>query len=814
MSDDVQIEAQFERDEIIEYELPDLSPTPSEKQPRDQIPREQSQERLPIATTRDKSPEVASMVNNMSLGRNRSLEKRKAPASADQEAQISRPGKILKAGKLQRDTVIVPPIISQAPGRRLGRPTNALPGARPTVKTGSDLFNIEQAYREDDQKDDQKNDNVDRREDRPEKFQSIAINESPSENPTVILGALRNIPALVSTSTNRNPPGDDDKLDDEADKPINAAGPPSSPPAAPRRSTRVSQKPINRSMPGGSQQINGTKVSKPQSGAASRSPVHRKRLKNQRGRPKGSASSKAPQPQATGGNTGHNPSNQNVDLTPRGTPKKLKVNAATATSIQHNLREPRPSKRATDQPYAVLTASESHEESEHEVAGPEEADRHDDDGHTVNQHDGAEYLTTSINQAPQVHKENDTGGTSTTFPSARYTDEDPSPQRACRIPEESQAAEDDASYATSSSSSGNEKSASEDFPELSDIPEEFGLEIFGMDDVWRKIKTQLRKVGVWKETRKKPGLKTGYISKLFGVVEEAIQAYTLPISESSPESSVLDELAERQRKLVENVEASITRISETEFEGNESNVLQDIYFHAIPQLMALLDKALKARTVQLSKKRETSALEEIIRIQEMSAHLCRKASRWKAKLSTKRPVKQTINAIGPQLKLLLVKFNDELRERKRRLNQRENDAKRAKLRRFEEESDRQAWQEVQRVKQARNQEIWEAISQKPVGPRPGMAVQLSQARNQEAECRRGQAQWTEEQDVQLFIEFFANGLEDLSVEDRCLRVLSAPSLDNKLPEHIRERIVYYKEALELTLSSKGCRVPEWLPALE
>ncbi|KAL8982773.1 MAG: hypothetical protein Q9177_005171, partial [Variospora cf. flavescens] len=217
--------------------------------------------------------------------------------------------------------------------------------------------------------------------------------------------------------------------------------------------------------------------------------------------------------------------------------------------------------------------------------------------------------------------------------------------------------------------------------------------------------------------------------------------------------------------LVENVEASIMGISETEFEGNESNVLQDIYFHAIPQMMALLDKALKARTVQLSKKRDTSALEEIIRIQEMSANLCRKASRRKAKLSTKRPVKQTINAIGPQLKSLLKKFNAELRERKRCLNQRENNAKRAKLRRLEEESDRQAWQEVQRVKQARNQEIWEAISQKPVGPRPGMAVQLPQARNQEAERRRCQAQWTEEQDVQLFIEFFANGLEDLSGKD-------------------------------------------------
>lgn len=50
-------------------------------------------------------------------------------------------------------------------------------------------------------------------------------------------------------------------------------------------------------------------------------------------------------------------------------------------------------------------------------------------------------------------------------------------------------------------------------------------------------------------------------------------------------------------------------------------------------------------------------------------------------------------------------------------------------------------------------------------------------------------------------------------EERFLRALNAPLLKNKLPAHIRERMVRYKEAVEVSLTSRGRNVPEWLSAM-
>lgn len=50
----------------------------------------------------------------------------------------------------------------------------------------------------------------------------------------------------------------------------------------------------------------------------------------------------------------------------------------------------------------------------------------------------------------------------------------------------------------------------------------------------------------------------------------------------------------------------------------------------------------------------------------------------------------------------------------------------------------------------------------------------------------------------------------LVAEERCLRVLNAPLLKNKLPEHIRERVLGYKEAIGLIRRSQGLQVEGWL----
>ncbi|KAL8963443.1 MAG: hypothetical protein Q9193_000296 [Seirophora villosa] len=753
MSDDIQIEAQWVRDAIAN-ENPD-PPDPPEKQLEDSISKEQAQENLPIATSPEGKPEVANMINSMSLRKNKPLDKRSAPYKTEpskkrkvarlgnQDAQLAGPGETQKANKLQHETklahsVVIPP----AQRGQLKRPKKALADGGPThPKPGANVWEPEDG--EDDRKHGQEDHLGDENQARPQQFESVAIHDTPSKSTAGSDAAFKNIPEPVLSSKG--------KADAQADKPSSPAAPPSPLSAVSRRHTRAAQKPINHSIPGGNQQSDGSKVSKLQPGAASGSPVQESIVKRP-GRPRGSAPPHDLQSEATNGKHRHNLRNRNVDMSASGQPKQSKADAVTAASTKRDVPASRSSKRTKGQP-PTPAPSEGHEQPDHEVADSDESDSREVDGEAAERKEADNEEEESLSEATDSHQR-DNG----------------------------------------------------DSEELPDMQEQPSPGLLGMDGAWREIKLAVRTIGTsarkGKETSYNPPLTTIQVKRLIKVLEEAIKAYASPVSERSPEPTVLDELAERQEKLVKGIEKSINKLSEINFKGNENDVICDIYVHAIPQLVALLDKALEARSVQLSKKRHIIALEEIIRIQDVLASLCEKALQWGAKPSTIGPLMQPVRTMGPLLQSLQGRFKATLRERK------------LKARRLEEENDKRAWEQVQRDKQARNQEIWEAISQKSVGPRPGMVLQLSQARSQNPERRTGQAQWTDEQDLQLFMEFFAEGLEDLSVEERCLRVLSAPSLDNKLPQHIRERIVHYKEALEVTLSNKGFRVPEWLPALQ
>ncbi|KAL9013375.1 MAG: hypothetical protein Q9173_001923 [Seirophora scorigena] len=757
MSDDIQIDAQWDRDAIAN-ENPDLS-DPPEKQFQDSISKEQAQENLPIAASPEKKPEVATLINSMSLGKNKPLKKGSAPHKTEpskkrkisrlvnQDAQLARPGKTQKANKLQHGTVLAHSVvIPQVQRGQLKRPKALALGGPTHRKPVVDPWEPEDE--EDDPEHDQKDDLGDEHQARPQQSESVAIHDTPSKSPAGSDPALKTIPELVLSSTNRIIPRHEGKADAQADKISSATAPPSPLPAASRRNTRAAQKPINLSIPGGNQQSDGSKISKLQPGAASGSPVQGRMLRKP-GRPRASAPPNVLQSEATNGNHRHNLRNREVGMSASGQPKQPKVDAVTAASTKRDVRASRSSKRTKGQP-PTPAPPEGHEQPDHEVADSDESDRREADG------EGAER------------------------------------EEADREEEES-----------SSEAIDSDQSSHGDFEELPDIQEQTSPELLGTDSAWREIKFAIRTI---EETRENRPVKTRHMKRLVSVMEKATKAYALPVLESSPEPTVLDERAEQQQKRIKGIEKSINKLSEIEFKGNKSDVIRDIYVHAIPQLVALLDSALEARSVQLSRKRHISALEEIIRIQDVLASLCEKALGWRAKPSTFRPIMQPVRTMRPILQSLQDRFKATLRERKRRLK--------LKARRLEEENDKRAWEQVQTDKQARNQEIWEAISQKSVGPRPGKVLQLSQARSQDPERQTGQAQWTDEQDLQLFMEFFAEELQDLSVEERCLRVLSAPSLDNKLPKHIRERIVHYKEALEVTLSNKGCRVPDWLPALE
>ncbi|KAL8746208.1 MAG: hypothetical protein Q9184_007776 [Pyrenodesmia sp. 2 TL-2023] len=232
-------------------------------------------------------------------------------------------------------------------------------------------------------------------------------------------------------------------------------------------------------------------------------------------------------------------------------------------------------------------------------------------------------------------------------------------------------------------------------------------------------------------------------------------------------------------------------------------------------MVVLLDKAVRTRRAQLLKKSKVDALEEIIRIQDILLVLCQKARDWKTKPTTDRPITRPTILIQRPLKALRKRFGTTLADRKRRLQRKIADAK---ARQLEEESAQEAWEEAQRkvkAHQARNRLIHEALARKEAELRPAPLLSQLQPKGQVSEGRTEKKNhWSCEQDKVLLKEIFAEEHGDIPAEERFLRVLNVPLLKNKLPGHIRERMLCFKEAIEVTRSKQGRPVEEWLLAME
>ena len=46
-----------------------------------------------------------------------------------------------------------------------------------------------------------------------------------------------------------------------------------------------------------------------------------------------------------------------------------------------------------------------------------------------------------------------------------------------------------------------------------------------------------------------------------------------------------------------------------------------------------------------------------------------------------------------------------------------------------------------------------------------------------------------------------------------MNLLNTPLLQNKLPEHIRQRTLYYKPYMEMAYTEVGKEVPDWVSSL-
>ncbi|KAL8940768.1 MAG: hypothetical protein Q9216_002648 [Gyalolechia sp. 2 TL-2023] len=351
-------------------------------------------------------------------------------------------------------------------------------------------------------------------------------------------------------------------------------------------------------------------------------------------------------------------------------------------------------------------------------------------------------------------------------------------------------------------------------PDLQDS----NIVLFGSDEAWQEVLRAELKIGVSKirgrEQRKIPELTTRIIQSLVKRSEDAVRSY------ESLASKATVEMVDRHQRYLSRTQRKIANLplSTMLSEDEEDRLIQDIYAHAVPCMVALLKKALETRSPVIATGHNVAILEEIISIQDALLTLCERARKSIAKPETERPIIQPTVTIKAHVETVRAAFDAELDKQRRYIRKRNNEARRLKEREKEECAQYKQAEIRRREKDERDRREWEEVSQKCAGL-PGFRKFSSQPQNKNGpEHRRLEEpvanQWSKEQDSDLLTELLAEEHGELPAEERFLRALNAPSLKNKLPMHIKERALGYKEAMEKVLKDQGRQIPQWLLNME
>lgn len=260
----------------------------------------------------------------------------------------------------------------------------------------------------------------------------------------------------------------------------------------------------------------------------------------------------------------------------------------------------------------------------------------------------------------------------------------------------------------------NVDQAAHDSEMASDGPE---LNLLGQDGVWSEIKEARREIRPSRiknhAVREIPKLQTDEGKRIVRIIKAAEQAYN---SADQNKSRV------QPQQALQNLTRCIEDISEDSC-SDESGVIQDICAHAIPEMVLLLDKAFGVRTTQLSQRKDTRTLEEIIGLQEALMMLCQKAREWKAKPETSSPIIKPTRTIFRSIKTMRNAFIEELQDRKRLRKMRANRAN--QTRKIDEAS-------IQREREKRKRE------------------DLAILQRIEDDCNQGHATWWREDLAQVY----------------------------------------------------------------
>lgn len=172
------------------------------------------------------------------------------------------------------------------------------------------------------------------------------------------------------------------------------------------------------------------------------------------------------------------------------------------------------------------------------------------------------------------------------------------------------------------------------------------MDLLGVERNWEKVLESARTVREY-DVR----LQTETIRNLLLDIRRAKSTYKQLASLDETDKDSVVTLEKQLHDELEAIEEQVEDIAEANAGKKKSGMIRDIFAHAIPAMIFLLEAALSLRTSQPRGLHRFSALQEVVRLQGMVLRLCIKAKAWKTKPITGHPIKKpTVSVIYPYIR--------------------------------------------------------------------------------------------------------------------------------------------------------------------
>ncbi len=370
------------------------------------------------------------------------------------------------------------------------------------------------------------------------------------------------------------------------------------------------------------------------------------------------------------------------------------------------------------------------------------------------------------------------------------------------------------------------------------------LELFGQEGAWKTVLEGARSVcGSKLPLNHMPKLLTKTVKSLVNEVRGARHLYEQLLQSRVVDHDSVNGLNYQIRESLDAIEDQIRSLSEKTAGTKGSQMITDIFARAIPAMVFLLQSALASRVYHSDEPCDLKALngivrglEEILRLQKLTILLCTTASTWQAKpAATTRPIiKPTTQKIFPYVKVMQEAFARRLSEQQRRRKVKQNEVDTRNRQNQLLHLSQQAQQEAARKNEILHRRIRESREQEEE-KRRNMKQTYRQFKEDDLHVERqvnghveSNTLWSDAEDLELYFQLekgYVGGLTSTFMRshplchwyslinhadmERYSNILNTRLLQNKLPEHIRERALYFKPTL---LEERGAL--EWISSIE